>query len=124
MSDPPTGFVRVLGAEVSFVPRPFLRPLRLSSGDVTEVIETRATVTVENADGKTATGYGAVYLGSLWAWPDPSRTPGDRDIAMRAYCESVAATLPERTTGPHHRHALDAGLNLHASAETGDAASP
>jgi len=109
MSDPPTGFVRVLGAEVSFVRRPFLRPLRLSSGDINEVTETRATVTVQDADGKTATGYGAVYLGSLWAWPDPIRTPGERDAAMRAYAESVAATLSERTTGPQHRHALAAG---------------
>lgn len=117
--DVPFG-VRVRGACVSFVRRPFAKPLRLSTGEITEITEARAEVTVERPGGGVAAGRGAVYLSDLWAWPDPARTPAERDAAMRAYCEGVAAALAERTTGPSSPHPLEAGLRLHASIARGD----
>jgi L-alanine-DL-glutamate epimerase and related enzymes of enolase superfamily len=122
------GRMRIVAAEVRFTRRPFLRPLRLSSGAITEITEAEATVTVERESGGAAvTGRGAIYLSDLWAWPDPSRPPAERDARMRAYCESVAATLTERTTrsdGVGVGLPLELGLRLHRSVVRGDAGSP
>jgi L-alanine-DL-glutamate epimerase-like enolase superfamily enzyme len=104
--------VRIVSADVEFLRRPFVKPLRLSSGVISEITEARASVTVETDGGRTATGRGAIYLSDLWAWPDPSRTPAERDAAMRAYAVRLAAELPERTRD-EPVHPLEAGLRLH-----------
>ncbi|HVK04783.1 MAG TPA: enolase C-terminal domain-like protein [Armatimonadaceae bacterium] len=116
MADVPFG-VLVTAAEVAFVRRPFLKPLRLASGEITEITEARATVTVETGDGRSATGHGAIYLSDLWAWPDPNLPSAERDAAMRAYCEVVAKTLPQRTGSGGAVHPLEAGLRLHATVQ-------
>jgi L-alanine-DL-glutamate epimerase-like enolase superfamily enzyme len=104
--------VRIVSAEVEFFRRPFVKPLRLSSGVISEITEARASVTVETNDGRTATGHGSIYLSDLWAWPDPLRLPAERDAAMREYTTRLAAELRERT-GPEAAHPLEAGLRLH-----------
>lgn len=101
----------VQAARLSFARRPFLQPLRLSSGTITDITEARAEVTVE-AGGKQATGKGAIYLSDLWAWPDPNKTPTERDAAMRAFGEQMASRLPE-IAGEDSGHPLEAGLRLH-----------
>ena len=72
----------ILEASVRFIDRPLDRPLRLSSGLITEATEARASVTVR-VDGRTATGSGTIYLSDLWAWPDASLTHEARDVALR-----------------------------------------
>lgn len=101
---------RVLSAQVTFHRRPFARPLRLSSGTISEITEARAEVTVEAA-GRAATGRGAIYLSDLWAWPDPSRTSDERDGAMRVYAEQAAAAMPGCCGDAPHP--LSAGMRLH-----------
>ena len=102
----------VRSARLTFERRPFLRPLRLSSGTITDITEAQAEVTV-TVGGKTATGHGSIYLSDLWAWPDPARTSTERDAAMRAFAESMAAGLP---TIAGASHPLEAGLRLHRTA--------
>lgn len=112
---PPEDLTTVVqSARVRFERRPFLRPLRLSSGTITDITEARAEVTV-TVGGKTATGHGAIYLSDLWAWPDPSRSPAERDAAMRAFAEERAAELPA-LAGTDSAHPLEAGLRLHRAA--------
>lgn len=106
--------VKILSAEMSFTRRPFLRPLRLSSGTITDITEARATVTVE-CGGQTATGHGAIYLSDLWAWPDPSLSSAERDAEMRAFAVQMAASLPA-IAGADRPHPLEAGLRLHDAA--------
>jgi L-alanine-DL-glutamate epimerase-like enolase superfamily enzyme len=101
----------VQSARLIFERRPFLRPLRLSSGTITDITEARAEVTV-TIDGKTAAGHGAIYLSDLWAWPDPSRTPAERDAAMRSFASQTAASLSS-LVGGDAGHPLEAGLRLH-----------
>ncbi len=98
-------------ARLIFERRPFLRPLRLSSGTITDITEARVEVTM-TINGKTATGHGAIYLSDLWAWPDPARTPAERDAAMRAFAERMADSLPS-IVGGGAAHPLEAGLRLH-----------
>jgi L-alanine-DL-glutamate epimerase-like enolase superfamily enzyme len=112
----------VTSARVTFERRPFLRPLRLSSGTITDITEARAEVTV-TIDGKTATGHGAIYLSDLWAWPDPSKTPAERDTAMRTFAEQMASGLPS-IVGGDSTHPLEAGLRLHRAALTTDSELP
>jgi L-alanine-DL-glutamate epimerase-like enolase superfamily enzyme len=114
--------VRILSAEVRFTRRPFLRPLRLSSGTITDITETRASVTLE-CGGKTATGQGAIYLSDLWAWPDPALPSTERDAAMRAFTEQRAAAL-SGVVGQNSPHPLEAGLRLHAAALAAEGALP
>ncbi|MES2460469.1 MAG: enolase C-terminal domain-like protein [Armatimonadota bacterium] len=112
----------VQSARLTFARRPFLVPLRLSSGTITDITEARAEVTV-TVDGKTATGHGAIYLSDLWAWPDPSRTSAERDTAMRAFATQMAALLPS-LVGDDSAHPLEAGLRLHRAALDADSALP
>ena len=114
--------VVIQSAQLTFERRPFLRPLRLSSGTITDITEARADVTV-TIDGKTATGHGAIYLSDLWAWPDPARTPAGRDAAMRTFAGQRAAALPS-IVGGDAGHPLEAGLRLHRAALDTDSELP
>ena len=106
--------VRIMSADVAFHRGPFDRPLRLSSGVITEITEARARVTVEADGGAVATGRGAIYLSDLWAWPDPAFPPAERDAALRAYCERLVREIAART-GDASAHPLEVGLRLHRS---------
>jgi len=87
---------KVIDADVSFRKQPFARPLKLSSGTITEITEATATVTIE-LDGKRSTGKGCIYLSDLWAWPDPSRSHEERDRVLRDLCEKVPFRFMSKT---------------------------
>lgn len=104
----------ILDAEVAFQEQPFVVPLILSSGAIHSITEATATVTVEVA-GRRATGRGSIYLSDLWAWPDPTRSHAERDVALRDLCRSFAADLPA-ACGGQPAHPLELGLRLHDAA--------
>lgn len=104
---------RIINAAVEFRHQPFVRPLGISSGQITEITEARAAVTV-SVNGREATGRGSIYLSDLWAWPDPSLTHGQRDAVLRELCEQIAASLWE-LCGGEPEHPLELGLRLHHS---------
>ncbi len=104
---------RIIDAKVDFHHQPFLRPLRISSGLITEITEARAEVTV-SVNGREATGRGSIYLSDLWAWPDPNLTHDQRDSALRDLCQKIAKGLWD-LCGAEPTHPLELGLRLHES---------
>jgi L-alanine-DL-glutamate epimerase-like enolase superfamily enzyme len=105
---------RIQDARVEFHHRPFVHPLIISSGAITEITEARATVRV-SVDGGEAEGRGAMYLSDLWAWPDPSLTHRERDTALRGMCEAIADDLPG-LCGGEPAHPLELGMRSHDAA--------
>src|SRR4051794_16648478 len=101
-------FTRILDARVEFSDRPFIKPLRLSSGLITEITEARVAVTVR-VDGREATGRGTIYLSDLWAWPDPAISHDVRDASLRRLCENIATNL-SALCGNEPLHPLELGL--------------
>src|SRR5262249_39059808 len=75
-----------------------------------------AAVTVEDAAGRRAVGRGAMYLSDLWAWPSAVVQHSERDSAMRALCEAMAAMLPHR--GDENRHPLEHGVDWEEAVDT------
>lgn len=101
---------RVLGARVEFVGRQLAKPLKISSGTITQITEARATVHVE-AGGVEAEGSGSIYLSDFWAWPDPAFSHDARDAELCKFCLHVARELPGLCGDP--AHPLELGLRLH-----------
>lgn len=105
----------ILTASVEFLERPFIKPLQLSTGLITEITEARATVTVR-VNGREATGAGNIYLSDLWAWPEPALSHEKRDKVLRDYTQRIADNFKEFCGGESH-HPLELGLRLHDALE-------
>jgi L-alanine-DL-glutamate epimerase-like enolase superfamily enzyme len=103
----------VLEAKVDFFHQPFLKPLQISSGKITEITEARAQVRVR-VNGREAVGHGSIYLSDLWAWPEPSLTHDQRDAVLRDLCKRIEADL-WNLCGGEEEHPLELGLRLHNS---------
>jgi L-alanine-DL-glutamate epimerase-like enolase superfamily enzyme len=97
-------------ARVEYFARRLRVPLVLSAGLITEVSEARVMVVVE-AGGVAAAGHGSIYLSDLWAWPDAGLSHDEKDAALRALCDRIAASLPGWCASPDHP--LEQGLELH-----------
>lgn len=108
-------------ARITFTSRRLVKPLRLSSGAISEVTEARAEVTVTTA-GQTAAGSGAIYLSDLWAWPDAALSHEERDAGMRRLCEEIAADLPALCGDA--AHPLELGMRLHENLRAADKTPP
>ncbi len=104
---------QILEAKVEYLDRPFIKPLQLSTGLITEITEARASVTAE-VNGKQATGYGSIYLSDLWAWPLPALSHDQRDKVLRGFTQRIADNLWE-FCGNQPQHPLELGLRLHNS---------
>jgi len=104
---------QILDADVAFIKQPFLKPLQLSSGLITEITEARATVRVR-VNNREAEGKGSIYLSDLWAWPDPSKSHEQRDGVLRTLCQNIANNL-YALCGEEAVHPLELGLRLHHS---------
>lgn len=102
---------KILDAKVEFITQPLLMPLILSSGPITESTEASVEVAVE-VEGKREIGRSNIYLGDLWAWPDPSLTHEQRDGVLRKLCQDIAADL-KNFCGGEPAHPLELGLRLH-----------
>ncbi len=103
--------VKILSAQVEFQDQPFVVPLIISSGEIREITEAVATVTV-SVDGCEGTGRGSIYLSDLWAWPDPTLAHGERDRVLRALCRTIADGL-DGWCGGEAAHPMELGLRLH-----------
>ncbi len=101
---------QILESSVRFIEQPFIRPLLLSSGAISEITEARVSVRVAVA-GVEATGVGSIYLSDLWAWPSPDLSHRERDAILRRQCETIAGELKTLCGAPSHP--LEMGLRLH-----------
>ncbi|MBM3493169.1 MAG: hypothetical protein FJX72_02420 [Armatimonadetes bacterium] len=102
---------RVLEARTEFLHRPFVHPLIISSGAITEITEARAHVRIRVGQCE-AWGRGAMYLSDLWAWPEPALTHDQRDAVLRAMCVAIAADL-DGLCGGEPAHPMELGIRLH-----------
>ncbi len=103
--------VRVVDATVTFEDYPLRSPLILTGGTIEEATEARATVTVEDARGRTATGRGTVFLSAIWAWPVSQLSFLLRVDAMQQMCIEIADRMSVWCHEP--RHPLEHGMDVH-----------
>jgi L-alanine-DL-glutamate epimerase-like enolase superfamily enzyme len=103
----------ILDTRLKFRSQPFLHPLIISSGRITELTEAVAEVTVR-VDGHEATGRGSIYLSDLWSWPDPNIAHDKRDAELRKLCQHIERNLWS-LCGGEAAHPLELGLRLHES---------
>ena len=88
--------IRVLGVETFKVPTECRTPLKFGAVVVDALPIGYAKATVENRAGGRATGWGAMFLMDLWAWP-VSRAPHEaRNRAMCDLLDGYAACVASR----------------------------
>ena len=102
---------QIQSASVEFIEQPFLKPLQISSGLITQATEARVTVTVR-VGGVEGTGRGSIYLSDLWAWPGVAPDRIAKDQGMRGLCREIASSL-NLLCGSEAAHPLELGLRLH-----------
>lgn len=101
-----TSDVRVVGAELYFIPIRTRVPLKFGSETLTSATIARVKLTVRGADGRTATGWGETPLSVQWVWPSglPYET---RHAAMKDFCVELTSAW---ATFERSGHALEVGL--------------
>ena len=79
----------MVGVELYFLPVETRSPLKFGAETLTSVTCARVRVTVEDAVGRRATGWGETPLSVQWAWP--SAAPfAQRHDRMQAFCRRLA----------------------------------
>lgn len=86
-----TSDVRVVAAELYFLPVETRTPLKFGAETLTSVTCARVRVTVADRRGRRADGWGETPLSVQWAWP--SDLPyGVRHTALQHFCRQLTAT--------------------------------
>jgi L-alanine-DL-glutamate epimerase-like enolase superfamily enzyme len=80
--------IRPVGAQLYFLPVHTRMPLKFGPETVTYVTCARACVTVRDAAGRTAQGWGETPLSVTWVWPS-TLSYEDRHEAMKRFCEML-----------------------------------
>jgi len=80
--------IRPIGAQLYFLPVHTRMPLKFGPETVTYVTCARACVTVRDAAGRTAKGWGETPLSVTWVWPS-TLSYEDRHEAMKRFCEML-----------------------------------
>jgi L-alanine-DL-glutamate epimerase-like enolase superfamily enzyme len=101
---------RVLEADVEFLRQRFVKPLVLSTGEISELTEARVRVRV-SVDGREATGVGNIYLSDLWAWPGGPLSHEQKETLLAELCSDITNRLGELTGDSSHP--LELGLRLY-----------
>ncbi len=78
--------VRVRSVVASYLPVQMRVPLKFGAESVSSVNCIRVAVTVEDQNGKSATGWGETPLSVTWAWPSTSMSYQQRYEAMVEFC--------------------------------------
>lgn len=103
--------VRVVDATVTFEDYPLRSPLILAGGTIEDATEARVSVTVEDERGRTATGWGTVFVSAIWAWPQSNLSFLLRVDAMQQMCIEICDRMPVWCHEP--RHPLEHGMDVH-----------
>ncbi len=92
--------VRVVGASLYFLPVETRVPLKFGPETLTHVTCARARITVADADGRTAEGWGETPLSVQWVWP--SRLSYEqRHQALRQFCIALTEAWAKFPCGGH-----------------------
>ncbi len=81
--------IRPISSVLYFLPVHTRMPLKFGGETVTYVTCARACVTVSDAAGRTARGWGETPLSVTWVWPS-TLSYEDRHEAMKRFCEMLA----------------------------------
>lgn len=92
--------VRVTAAEVFFIPVTMRVPLKFGPETVTSVVCLRVRVTVADASGKTAHGWGETPLSVSWVWPS-TLSVAVRAQRMQDFSRLLATRLVESGLSGH-----------------------
>ncbi|WP_038166457.1 enolase C-terminal domain-like protein [Verrucomicrobium sp. BvORR106] len=77
--------VRIVSAQVYFLPVTLRVPLKFGPETTTSVVCLRTAVTVRDEAGKTAQGWGETPLSVSWTWPSTATTVADRGRRMKEF---------------------------------------
>lgn len=93
--------VRVRSVAVRYLPIDMRMPLKFGAESVDSVSCLRVAVTVEDASGKTATGWGETPLSVTWSWPSSTMTFDQRVEATAQFCDLLANAWVDSDTIGH-----------------------
>ncbi|HIG80978.1 MAG TPA: hypothetical protein EYQ62_04915, partial [Verrucomicrobiales bacterium] len=92
--------IRAIGAALYFLPVHTRMPLKFGGETVTYVTCARARVTVRDAAGTTAEGWGETPLSVTWVWPSALGYE-ERHEAMKSFCIKLAEAWASFTASGH-----------------------
>ncbi len=101
--------IRVVETRVSFSEEKARVPLKFGKVVMEKATYTEVEVTVENQAGKTAKGYGGIFLSDVWAFPTAAISHEEKDRAMREFVSLFASRL---TTVGKYQHPIELFLTL------------
>jgi L-alanine-DL-glutamate epimerase-like enolase superfamily enzyme len=93
--------VKVVGAELYLLPAKMRVPLKFGNEVMEAITCARAKITVEDAEGNRAGGWGETPLSVGWTWPGSKLTFEFRDKKMREFCTVLAEKLSGFEAGGH-----------------------
>ena len=86
--------MRVREVSLHFLPVVTRVPLKFGTQTITQVLCARVRVLVEDAQGRTAEGWGETPLSVAWVWPDDSLSYAARENFLTQLCEQLCTALP------------------------------
>ena len=81
--------IRPVASELFFLPVHTRMPLKFGGETVTYVTCARCRITVRDAQGRTADGWGETPLSVTWVWPS-ALSYEERHEALKSFCETLA----------------------------------
>jgi L-alanine-DL-glutamate epimerase-like enolase superfamily enzyme len=83
--------IRSIHASLEFQPTRFRLPLKFGAETLETITCARVKLTVRDAAGKTAEGWGETPLSVAWVWPS-TLSYREREEALEAFCQQLAKT--------------------------------